>query len=904
MVARNRAYAGPPPPGAMKRQRKQSAVASDPTSGRLLLAAFFTSGLAGVMHEVVWSRQLVRLIGAESFAQAVVLATFMGGLAAGAALIGPRADRGRPLRLYVRLEVIIAAYALAIPLLLRLAGSGYEALARHFFERDGIRLVLRFVLAALIVAPPALLMGGTLPLLARRMTDDRAGDRGGATRGQVQARVGALYALNSLGAVVGTAAAGFVALPLLGTWGALVAGVAANLVAALLVAPAARREPAPAGPALVEAAPVVPGSPVLLGALFASGLAAMGYEVLFVRVVGLAFGSSTHSFTVMLICFIGGIALGSGVVAWIGAGRGARWGAGGAIWRLGVSQLVLVAAFLAATPLLARLAYLTDRLRVSLQGVSGGFELQQLGAAALCLGALLVPTVCLGLPLPLVSGLRAGGAAPVGARVGGTYAWGTAGNVVGVALTTLVLLPRLGLERSFHLLWGLNLAAGLALLALAREVPPLRRWGPLGPFAAAAALYLAAGTGWTATLRLVPDHLLLRTGPEATASEAERAAHPTTSFAAWRARYLLTAAQPPFPELVVEEDAHDTVVAFGGDSRTEGGIVLSVNNKVDASSVSDIVTQMLLAHGPMFLAPRARAALVIGYGAGITAGSILAHPVDSADLVEISPAVLRVDRLFAKANRHALTDPRVRVHVDDGQSFLRAVPRRYDIIVSEPSNPWIAGIGDLFTREFFELARARLNPGGVFTFWFHTYAQSDETTRLLMRTLGSVFPHAEIFVDDMGDIVAVASMTPLVPDFALMEKRFEALPIRRDFRRWGIEGLAAFLTRHRVTQSGAEALAGPGPLNHVARERLQYSGPRALFAGTDSFFFEERDPFLSPPAGAPPGATQSLYDRYRRYRAQVGRPLTEAEVEDAARFAGTRGDAGAAVAKAIRAREE
>lgn len=866
----------------MKRPRHEASAQGQGPGRRVLLAAFFASGLAGVMHEVVWSRQLVRLIGAEAYAQALVLAVFMGGLAVGAALIGRRADRGRPLGLYLRLEVLVAVYALCIPLLLRGAGAGYEALIRHFFERDGVRVLLRFVLAALIVAPPAALMGGTLPLLAR-----------GLSAGAVEARVGALYAVNSLGAAVGTAVAGFLALPLLGTWGALVAASAANLVAAALVAPAARREQ-PVAPSPVQETPVGPApSPVLLAALLASGLAAMGYEVLFVRVVGLAFGSSTHSFTVMLICFIAGIALGSALVT--------RLALRGSPWLLAVSQLALVVAFLAATPLLARLGYFVDLWRVRLQGSPAGFEWLQLIAAGLCLAVLLVPTACLGFPLPLVAGLRAQHRSGVGARVGTTYAWGTAGNVLGVMLTTLVLLPRLGLEHAFHLLWGVNLAAGLALLIVARGMPPMRRWAPAGLAAAAVAVYGAVGTGWSDTLRLVPDHLMLRTGPPAGASAETRAAHPTASFAAWKKTYLLSAAEPPFGQVVLAEDAHNTVVAFGPHARTEGGVVLAVNNKVDASTVSDLTTQMLLAHAPLFLVPRARAVLVIGHGSGITAGSALVHPVESADLVEISPAVLKVDRLFEKANHHVLSDPRVRVSVDDGQSFLRAVPRTYDVIISEPSNPWIAGIGDLFTREFFELARSKLNEGGAFTLWFHTYAQSDETTRLLLRTLGSVFPHVHLFTDDRGDVVAVGTVGQVVPDFGLMERRFAGMAVRRDFKRLQIDNLTALLSRHRLSGEGAEALAGPGPLNTVTSEQLQYTGPRALFAGTDSFFLDERDPYLRPPSEP---RSETLLDRYAAFRAAQGRPLGWADYEAAAAFSESRGEVGKNVARGIRARLE
>jgi spermidine synthase len=464
--------------------------------------------------------------------------------------------------------------------------------------------------------------------------------------------------------------------------------------------------------------------------------------------------------------------------------------------------------------------------------------------------------------------------------------------VLGVLVTTLVVLPRLGLERGFHLLWAVNAAAGVALLlatgrraatgkgtvavALAVTLVPLAVLG----------VYTARGRGWSDTLTMVPDHLLLRTGPDLGASAAVRARHPASSFAAWRDRFLLTAEHPPLPIIEVKEDAHTTAVAFGGDHPiTEGGMALAVSNKTDASTISDLATQMLLAHAPLFLARHTRDVLVIGLGAGITAGSALVHPVDRAEIVEISPAVLGLDHLFAADNHHVLTDPRVQVHVDDGQSFLRAVPRRYDVIISEPSNPWMAGVGMLFTREFFAAVRARLAPGGVFAFWFHTYAQTDETTAMLLRTLGTVFPAAELFTDDYADLVAVSSEDPLEPDFPAMERRWASLPVARDMRRLGMPSLAAFLTRHRLSQRGPESLAGPGPINVLAREQLQYRGPRALFAGVDSFFIEHRDPYIH--AGADLSST--LFARYLRYRAAQGRPLSHEDIEAVADYAAKRG---------------
>ncbi len=865
---------------------------------RAALGAFFCSGAAGVMHEVVWSRQLVRLIGAESHAQAVSLAVFMAGLAAGALLARRRADGEHPLRDYARLEVLIAAYALLIPLLLAAAGAGYLALARALFPHAAAGLAIRFALTMLVVAPPAILMGATLPLLAAAVA------RGSTA--PLRGKLSALYAANCAGAVAGTATAGFLALPLTGIWGALALAAAANLAAAALVARFVRRQP-PAVP--IEPAPSWPDRPVpaipLFFALGLSGLCAMGYEVLFVRVVALAMGSSAHAFTVMLIAFITGIAAGSALLARLRIQSSPR--------NLAVCQLATVVAFVAATPLLARLPYLIDVLRVRLQHTTGGFQLHLLLSALLFLAVLLVPTALLGFAFPIVADLQARRGHRTGASVGAAYAASTAGNVAGVFLTSLALLPRLGLERSFSVLWILQVAAALALLIPALQRPFVaaavagRRWLvplALAITAAVATAHLLRGRGWTETLTLVPDHFLLREGPRPDASPAERARHPSASLAAWRRRYLLPDNAGRFEQILLAEDAHVSAVAFGPDRRQGGTCYLAVNNKTDASTRDDLETQLLLGHAPMFLVPRARTALVIGHGVGITAGAVLRHQPQHLDLVEISPAVLRLDPLFANENDYVLTDPRVSVHVDDGQSFVRATPTRYDVIISEPSNPWIAGIGDLFTVDFFRAVRDKLAPGGAFTFWFHTYAQTDDTTRLLLRSLGAVFSHVQLFSDSqIGNIIAVAAIAPLPLDFARAEQRFADPAVSRDLERIQVPSLAALLTLHRRTQAFPWPEVGPGPVNTSAHERLRYAAPRALFFGWSSFFIEQHDPLLlDAVAGTPP--TASLFEQYVAWRASRGDPMRAIEYETAADWIEPRSGYGPAIAARLRARAE
>jgi len=834
----------------MRDARERAAMSA---TRRAVFLAFFLSGAAGLMHEVVWSKLLVGLIGATAYANAVVLAVFMGGLALGSLVFGNRADRGRrPLRTYIVLELLIAGYCLLLPLFLKVAGLGYIAAAGHFFESPGLKLGIRFALTLAVVLPPAVLMGGTLPILARHLIGKVE---------ETRRNVAGLYALNGLGAVVGAGVAGFVTLPMMGLYPSLIAASLLNGVAALVVLGGARREAA-----------------AETGADAASGFAAMGYEVLFMRVISLSFGLSTYSFTVMLMCFITGVSLGSGLMMRLRVRR--------PLWLLGISQLAVVVSLLVVTPLITRLPYLIALMRIDLREAANGFAVYQLGKAALCLGVLLLPTVCLGFTFPLVAQVQARHPDTIGTRVGSTYAWNTIGNVLGAVLTAIVLLPSLGLLGSFHFNLALNLTAGIAVLVVAGEAPVLRRTVAVVVATVVAAAYLAMGTGWPDTLNLARDHLRLISGPHPAASAEEIAEHPASSFDAWKRRYVVR--EEAVDHFFFEEDAHATVMAWGmGDRST-----LYVNTKPDAGTGGDMSTQMLLGHAPMFLAPDARSVLVIGHGSGISMGSALRHPVEQADLVEISRAVLDADALFAPHNYGVLHDPRVRIYLDDAQSFLRTVPRKYDVIISEPSNPWVAGIAGLFTVESFEDMRARLNPGGLATIWFHSYEQSNETVELVLRTIGTVFPHAVLFRDlGYSDIIVVASAEPIEPDFAAMERRFDESAIRDDLARLGISNLTSLFTHQAISESLFRKLTPPGPLNTMGNMRLEYAAPRSYFLDVNSDLVSRFDPLFQ----RAEGRTDLLLDRYIDYRAALGDPVRQEELVAAARYAGRKGKIGMAI---------
>jgi len=641
-----------------------------------------------------------------------------------------------------------------------------------------------------------------------------------------------------------------------------------NVAAAGLVWKHAQREtlegakpPAEEEPELAVASYGRDQTLVTLMALGLSGFAAMGYEVLFTRVIGLAFGSSTYSFTVMLMSFIAGIALGSAIISRVQVRQ--------PLWLLGLSQLAVAVALLSITPLVARLPYLIGLVRIELMPLEWGFEFYQLGKAALCLMVLLVPTTCLGMSFPLVAQVQARQPQDIGQRVGTTYAWNTVGNVLGASLTTLLLLPSLGLLGAFHFNVALNVLAGLAILVVARDVAPAFRLAMGMAAALALVMYSAAGTRWTEPINFSHAHLRMTTGPPADADEKARAKHPSSSFQAWKKQYVLDLEAAD--AYVFEEDSHTSVLAY--DDGTQ--VVLYVNGKPDASTHRDLTTQLFLAHAPLFSVPDARSLLVIGLGSGITAGSALLHGAERLDIVEISDGVLKADPLFAAFNYRVLEDPRVHVYVDDGLGFLRTTPRKYDVVISEPSNPWIAGVGGLFTREFFESVRDRLNPGGVATVWFHQYEQSNETVELVLRTLADVFPHVWLFRSPTyADIIAVASAEPRVPDFAAMESRFDETAIRNDLARVGIPNLASLLAHHAVSESRLLEAIPAGPLNTAAHPRLEHEAPRTFFRGKSADWVQRLDPLRN-------GQTEAsgiLLDEYARYREQQGEPIRWSEL--------------------------
>jgi spermidine synthase len=761
-----------------------------------LLGLFLVSGSAGLVYEVAWSRLLTLQLGGLVPALSALLAAYLGGMALGGWLGGAWSRRpGRPLRRFALIEGATAALAALVGPGLYLMTPAFRHLYRRALEGDGGFVGPAGLLAGCLVVPAAMAMGASLPVLSQMAgTDPRAA--GGLA--------GRLYAVNTLGAVAGALLTGMVLLPRLGLAGTIRAAILANLAVAAAALLLDRGE-APAAP--VPAVPrSAPRPTPLLISLGLAGTASMICQIGWTRALSLSLGSSTYAFTVTVSAFLLGLALGGAV--------GARWSR-----YSDRPATVLVAmqggAGLAALGSIALLGRLPLWIVPPLASAGAGFSAisaVQMGAAA---AVVLLPTVLLGGTFPLAVRLRGEGGTAAGRSTGDAYAAGSVGLVLGALAAGTLLLPRLGLRRS---LLAAALAFGVAAVLAALSSASRRR-----PLRLAVGLLLAAAGGAAALPSW--DPVILTSGPYLYAPLYRRG-FPGATEAAVRRRGEL---------LLYREGAAATVSV----RRSPMGILsLQINGKTDASTGGDMVTQLLAGHLPGLLAPDgARSALMIGLASGVSLGALERYPFETIDCVELLPSVIEAAGLFARANGDALDDPRLRLLQGDGRNHLRYASETYDVITSQPTNPWVAGTAALYTRETFTAARDRLRDGGLMVQWIQGYALLPEDLRSVVATFLDVFPATTLWEESPagGDyfLVGVRSGTPQQPlPVERIDERLRRPAVRADLGRAGIRDLADLLG-HFVT--GPEALRGytaGAPLQRDDRLALEFSAPRALFEDT------------------------------------------------------------------------
>ncbi len=673
---------------------------------------FTASGFAGLIYESLWTHYLKLFLGHAAYAQSLVLVAFMGGMALGAGLAARLSTRiASPLAAYAVVEAAVGVLALLFhPAFVALTDWSYAGLLPGL--GGGAVFAAKLGVSCLLILPQSILLGATFPLMSAGLARAVPRTAGGS--------VAMLYFTNSLGAAAGVLAAAFVLIEWLGLPGTLRAAGVLNLVIAASTALLARPLPA------LAAERGAPAARLMLAVAFFTGLASFVYEIVWIRMLSLVLGASTHAFELMLATFIFGLALGGLAIR-----RRVDTSPQPAVL-LGWVQVAMALAALGTLPVYDFTFGLMESLMRGLAHNDAGYALFNLSGGAISALVMLPATFCAGMTLPLITGvLLKGGAGE--AAVGRVYAANTLGAIAGVVLAVHLGLPLAGITGSLIAAALLDAALGIVLLAA---------------FAQRAAL--------PAALACAAVFLAVALGVQLDANKMTAGVFRHGDLEASRNAKVLFArdGKTATVHLVKYSDA----ISLRTNGKSDG----SINLERSGDPGTDEITMVLTGALPLALHPAPKSAAVIGIGTGLTTHTLLQSlDLERVETVEIEAAMVEASRGFLPRNRGAYADPRGTVIIDDAKSFFAAGNRRYDLIVSEPSNPWVSGVSSLFTREFYRRVRGHLADGGMLLQWFQLYEIDASLVASVMTALAAEFPQYAIYAASDHDLLIVASRSPL-----------------------------------------------------------------------------------------------------------------------------------------------
>ncbi len=747
---------------------------------KIIAICFVLSGATGLSYEVLWARMLGLVFGATTLGISAVLAAFMGGLALGSALAARYAARiARPVRAYALIEIAIGLYALAVPLLFRGIDRVYAEAAQHFHPGFYGAAFSRFALATAVLVVPTALMGATLPVLVAALQ---------RSRGHNASALARLYMWNLAGAITGVIAAGFCLLPHYGVRATIWIGALTNLaigLAALLL----DSKSADSGNDIASQVPhggseeinrPLPQAVLTvrfwLFCAFISGFVTISMQVVWVRMLAMIIGSSTYAFSIVLALFLSGLALGAYLVSTKKNSDGLRR-AVLVIEILTAFTLFLSLRITSATPNLL----ISTGLRLGINSWSGLLALQIAAAALL----ILLPAILMGMVMPLVlmwagstrqqqpDELASAPAPSSVSLVGRSYALNTVGAIAGSVITAFLLIP--GTSTRFTIFC----AAALCLITAGIAYEPRRATSDR---ALARSLAIGATVVLVVAIFVAWPRLNLNALSTGAYDSYVRVLAKSRGGGPEDGR----SDQPSDHQLLMYEEGRTATVSV----RRDWGITsVAINGRTNASDADDMPTQVMLGQLGVLNAPRAGRALIVGFATGVTAGSVLQSPIESLDCVEIEPAAVASSHFFEHVNNRPLDDPRLHLIIDDARTYLRVNPGTYDLIISEPSHPWVPGVANLFTREFFALGRERLGDDGVFVQWLQTYQLSTESLRSVLATFHETFPHVAVFrvqgAAKGKDLILVGSRQALSLD--RIDERMRDPRTKADLARVGIK---------------------------------------------------------------------------------------------------------------------
>lgn len=741
----------------------------------------FLSGLSALSYQVVWMREFRLVFGASTASTAAVSALFMAGLGLGGWLLGPRADRhDRPLMLYGRLELAISILAGLSPLILGLTRSLYLKSGGMMVLGLGGATLARLALAALVIGVPAFLMGGTLPAAARAVTAEDDGNR---------RSLGTLYGLNTIGALTGVILTTFLVLEALGARDTLILAVLINFCTALTAISLAGRRPAIASSAASPAAETAEEAslaarlplPLTLGTAALVGFVFFLMELVWYRMLGPVLGGSIYTFGLILATALAGIGLGGALHPLVFRNRTPQ------AWHLAVTCILEALAIMLPYAAGDWVASLANQLRILSAMGFGGLTASW---AAITVLVVLPAAIISGIQFPLIISLLGRGAKNLGRQTGLVYAFNTGGAILGSLAGGFGLMPKLSAPGCWVLSGAILLSLGtiIALVSIGRVKKtageqPARIFGPALPamlLVMILTVLCLMATGPTSAWRHSPIGAG-RTPVMTAINDIKHWMHETRRFISW------------------EADGVESSVAINN----RNGYAFMVNGKADGNVIEDRGTQIMIGLLGAALHPKPERALVVGLGTGCTTGWLSEVPeMSMVEVVELEPAVLHMARISAIANHDVVGKSEagqgVRIIVNDAREVLNTAPDKYDLIVSEPSNPYRAGIASLFTREFYQEVANRLAPGGLFVTWCQSYEIETESVFGIMATLKTIFPYVECWTTQYpGDMAFVASMNKINPDPQKLAARLDTYPFKDAMKiAWGTEGLNGLMAYH------------------------------------------------------------------------------------------------------------
>jgi spermidine synthase len=748
----------------------------------LLLLLFAGSGCSALVYEIVWYQLLQLVIGSTAVSLGVLLSTFMGGLCLGSlALPRIRSLGGRhPLRVYALVEMGIGVCGILVLLAMPLVDRVYVAAVGHGLPA----MLLRAVVAAACLLPPTVLMGASLPAASRWLKTTPEG----------VSWMGLLYGGNTAGAVFGCLLAGFYLLRVHDMATATLVAAALNGVVALISFGMASRTPhqadaeEPAATPMVEAAP---RSGAVYVTIALSGACALGAEVVWTRLLGLLLGATVYTFSIILAVFLAGLGIGSGVAAALVRGVARPRLA------LGCCQLLLSGAVAWTAYMLANsLPYWPINPLLS---TSPWFTFQI--DLARSTWAILPAALLWGASFPLALAAVASRGRDAGRMVGGIYAANTAGAIVGALAFSMFLVPAIGTQGCERVLIVLSVVSALFALA-----PPLR--------AKAGVLLLAAAVVAVVLLAMsvsgVPS-MLIAYGRRITTS-ANRS------------------------QILYAGEGMNASIAI---SRWDDGAVqFHVSGKVEASTEPyDMRLQRMLGHMPALLHSNPRSVLVVGFGAGVTAGSFVLHPevkrIVICEMERMIPPV--ATRFFGRENNNVLNDPRVEMVYDDARHYVLTTRENFDVITSDPIHPWVKGSATLYSKEYFEMVKQHLNPGGIVTQWVPLYETDLDTVKSEMATFFDVFPSGTIWGNDTSgggyDTVLLGQAEPTKIDVDQLQEKLERpdqARVAASMREVGFGSAIALLSTYAGQGPDLKSWLVDAEINRDGNLRLQYLAGLAL----------------------------------------------------------------------------